>query len=135
MSEKKTKRLTAKEKQERVDIICSYVAEGKTLREIAVYLGVTAGGVIRMATENKEFAQQYARARDAASDIFESNIIDRAASVTSETAAADRVAIDALKWVAARRSPKKYSEKFSIDHTSDGEKIKPTTINLIAPEK
>ena len=41
-------------------------------------------------------------------------------AVSPESAPADRVKIDALKWVAARRAPKRYSERLrqQVDLTS-----------------
>jgi hypothetical protein len=35
----------------------------------------------------------------------------------SEKAPADRVKIDALKWVAARRAPKRYGDKIQTEHS------------------
>jgi|GEM_PF-5739719 len=106
---------------ERVEQICSRVAEGMTIRAIAKELGITAGRVIHIVSANEEASKLYSRARDAASDIFEADIIEAAREVTPSTAGADRVKIDALKWVAARRSPAKYSERIRQDHiSSDG---------------
>lgn len=59
----------------------------------------------------EEAAKQYARARDLAADLFEADIYMAAEACTPESAPADRVKIDALKWIAARRAPKRYSEK------------------------
>ena len=36
-----------------------------------------------------------------------------------DTAASDRVKIDALKWVAARRAPKKYGDRTALDVSGD----------------
>ena len=57
------------------------------------------------------------RARESAADIFETDIIEAALSCGPESASSDRVKIDALKWVAARRSPKKYGDR--ITHGGD----------------
>jgi hypothetical protein len=96
----------------RIDRICELVAEGQTIRQIAVDIGVSPGQVLRIINVAGDEAQkQYARARDIAADLFESDIIMHAEASTSETAAADRVKVDALKWVAARRAPKRYSER------------------------
>ncbi len=96
----------------RIDRICELVAEGQTIRQVAADLGVSPGQVLRIINSGDDEAQkQYARARDIAADLFESDIIMHAEASTSETAAADRVKVDALKWVAARRAPKRYSER------------------------
>ena len=111
---------------DRVVFICGWVAEGFTIRQIAELMDISAGRVIQIVSADEESSKQYARARDAASDIFESDILKAAESVTPESAPADRIKIDALKWVAARRSPRKYSEKISQDITTNGKDLTPT---------
>lgn len=107
--------------------MCAMVAEGKTIRQIAAQYDASVGSIIAWFTDTPEHTEQYARARDAAADLFETEIIEAALSVTNETASADRVKIDALKWVAARRSPKRYSERIqqAIDHTSSDGSMSP----------
>jgi hypothetical protein len=100
-----------------IDEVCELVANGQTLRQIGAHFGVNAGTIIKWIGETEEYSQQYTRARDSASDLFELEIIEAAMSCGPETASADRVKIDALKWVAARRSPKKYGEKVQTEHS------------------
>lgn len=102
--------------QDNVNRICEMVAQGKTLRQIQAEMGVTMGTLLNWATK-PEHIEQYTRAREAASDIFETDIIEAAMCASPESAAADRVKIDALKWVAARRAPKKYGEKVTQELT------------------
>ncbi len=109
--------------QARIDEICERVADGETIREIAAKMGVSGGCIIKWVSSNECYSKQYARARDAAGDLFESTIIDAAMAVTSETASADRVKIDALKWIAARRSPRKYGDR--VDHVSTDGSMSP----------
>ena len=117
----------------RVDEICELVAQGKTLRQIQADMLISMGTILNW-VGLPEFSEQYTRARDAASDIFETDILEAAHSVTSETATADRVKIDALKWVAARRSPKKYGDKLTNEHTGpNGGPVQTVTrIELVA---
>lgn len=97
---------------DRIPVICEAVAEGQTIRQIAAALNCSPGRVLQIINEGgDEVAKQYARARDLAADLFEADIYTAAEACTPETAAADRVKIDALKWIAARRAPKRYSEK------------------------
>lgn len=97
---------------DRIKQICDMVAEGQTIRQIAEAMHLSPGRILQVITEGgEEAAKQYARAREMAADLFESDIIMHAEASTSETAASDRVKIDALKWVAARRAPKRYSER------------------------
>ena len=115
--------------------ICEMVAEGKTIRQIASHFDASPGSVIAWATLTPALAEQYARARESAADMFETEIIEAALSVSPETAAADRVKIDAMKWVASRRAPKKYGDRASLDHTSSDGSMSPTRIVIEAAEK
>lgn len=101
------------------EFICSSVAEGQTLRQIAAVMGSTAGTVFKIATANEAGRKRYACARDAASDLFETDILEAAANVTAESAAADRIKIDALKWIAARRAPKRYGDRVMTEHSGE----------------
>lgn len=101
-------------KPEDIHTICEMVAEGKILHQVADHFGCSVGNILRFVGMEGN-SEHYARARDVAADLFESTIIMAAESVTPETAAADRVKIDALKWVAARRAPKKYGDRLELD--------------------
>lgn len=118
MSEKVTP--SEKAMDDKVRKICELVVEGHTLRKIADSFGVSPGGVLYWIESKPEYADQYARARSSAADMFENDIIEAAQFVTPETAAADRVKIDALKWVAARRAPKRYGDRIQQEVTGDG---------------
>jgi hypothetical protein len=99
---------------ENVAKICEMVAEGKTLRQIQAATGWSMGTLLNWTTK-PEHVEQYMHAREAASDIFETDIIEAALSCGPESASSDRVKIDALKWVAARRAPKKYGDRTALD--------------------
>lgn len=120
--------LTDNELAERHKELCGMVADGNTIRQIATHYGVSAGSIIAWLTDTQERTEQYARARDAAADLFESEIIEAAMAVSPESAPADRVKIDALKWVAARRAPKRYSERLQqqVDLTSSDGSMSPS---------
>lgn len=94
--------------------VCELVALGQTMRQVEKVVGVPMGTILLWVSQ-EPFTEQYTRARELASDIFETDIIEAAQSVSPETAAADRVKIDALKWVAARRAPKKYGDRLELD--------------------
>jgi hypothetical protein len=113
------KQLT-KEQQARADAICEQVADGLTLRQIAHGFGVSSSTIIACVTLNEVVCEQYARAREMASDLFENDIYDAAMAVTPDTATADRVKIDALKWIAARRAPKRYGDRVTSEHVGAG---------------
>lgn len=109
------------------------VAEGKTIRQICAKFDVSPSTIMRWVAQDEASKEQYTRAREAAADMFESEIIEAAMTTSPENAAADRVKIDALKWVAARRAPKRYGEKITAEHTGvDGTALMPTTIRIVS---
>ena len=73
---------------------------------------------------DKEFLNNYVQAREDSADLDAENIEDIAHKTLKKEyePAAARVAIDAFKWTAGRKKPKKYGDK--IDITSGGDKIK-----------
>ncbi|MGK9045836.1 hypothetical protein KXR63_00550 [Stutzerimonas chloritidismutans] len=113
-----SKPLTPEEIGKRVDSLCEQVAEGKTLRQISASMNLSVGMLLKMVAV-PPYSEQYTRARESAADLFEADIITAAMAVTPETAAADRVQIEALKWVAGRRAPKKYGDRIQQDVTVD----------------
>ena len=113
-----SKPLTPEEIGKRVDSLCEQVAEGKTLRQISASMKLSVGMLLKMVADSP-YSEQYARAREAAADLFETDIIEAALASTPETSKADRVKVDALKWVAARRAPKKYGDRIQQDVTVD----------------
>ena len=103
--------------------IIQRVAIGDSLRKIREDTGVPMGSILRWVAK-PEHVEQYIIARQSAADIYEADIYEAAMLATPETAAADRVKIDALKWIAARRAPLKYGEKVQNEHTGkDGAPI------------
>ena len=130
-----TRKRKASDVADSVNAICQMVALGKTLREIQAELGIPLGTMMDW-VGMPEHSERYARAREAASDLFEADILTEAQGVTSENAAAARVRIDALKWVAARRSPKRYGDKLALGGDADLPPIQTVTrIELIALER
>ena len=70
---------------------------------------------------DKEFLNNYIQAREDSADLDAENIEEIAHKTLKKEydPAAARVAIDAFKWTAGRKKPKKYGDK--IDVTSGGE--------------
>lgn len=59
--------------------------------------------------------RSYRRAREDLADHIDAEIADLARDVTAENYNATRVAIDALKWRAARLNPKRYGDRMQTD--------------------
>ncbi len=102
---------------EKADIVLEGMISGKSLIEIC-----SADDMPSVATimrwlahgDHASFREQYAGAREAQSDVMDAKIQDVADKCTGETAAADRVKIDAYKWRASKLAPKKYGDLLKL---------------------
>lgn len=76
--------------------------------------------VMRWVRDNPEFAASYAQAREDMADHDADKIADVAEDVAKGLIdpQAARVAIDAYKWSAGKRRPKRYGEKLEIEQTA-----------------
>ena len=122
-----TKRKTgrpSKYSDEMAEKICEKIANGRSLRSICAEDGMpTTSTVCKWLIDNKEFSEQYARAREKQADYFAEEIIEIADSAEAESAAVAKakLQIDARKWAASKIAPKKYGDKQEIDvKSSDG---------------
>lgn len=112
-----TKRKTgrpSKYSDELAEKICEKIANGRSLRSICAEDGIpTMSTVCKWLIENKEFSEQYARAREKQADYFAEEIIEIADSAEAESAAVSKakLQIDARKWAASKIAPKKYGDK------------------------
>jgi hypothetical protein len=102
---------------ELVDTICDLIADGQSLRKICTDENMPdRKTVLRWLGKHDEFAAKYARAREAQGDHMDDLILSTAEGCKPETAAADRVKIDAYKWRASKLRPKVYGEKITQEH-------------------
>lgn len=76
--------------------------------------------VMRWIRANPEFAASYAQAREDMADADADKIADVAQRVEDGLIDpnAARVAIDAYKWSAGKRRPKRYGERLEVEQTS-----------------
>jgi methionine synthase II (cobalamin-independent) len=108
--------------QEMADHICERLSEGESLRSICNdmdFPGKTT--VFRWLSTNKEFRDQYARARECQADAIADEILNIADE--AEDAGKARVQIDARKWLAGKLRPKVYGDKLAVGGDPDGEPI------------
>tara|TARA_R100000541_G_scaffold20190_1_gene30039 strand:+ start:6280 stop:6729 length:450 start_codon:yes stop_codon:yes gene_type:complete len=80
---------------------------------------------------DKEFLNNYVRAREDSADIDAEKIQELAEKTLKGTydPQSARIALDAYKWSAGKKKPKKYGDK--LDLTSGNEKIQQASIPLI----
>lgn len=126
--------------QATADLICEHIADGESLRAICLDDEMPARStVFKWLSQIPEFADQYARAREAQADAIFDDIIDIADDGSNdwmekrdaeganigwrengEALRRSVLRVDARKWMAGKLRPKKYGEK--VQHTgADGE--------------
>ena len=110
----------AKYTEEMAIKLCSKVAEGNSLRKICAKDDMPCiSTVYTWFNLHPEFTEQYARAKGDSGDSDADKIEEIAEKVLDGTyePAAARVAIDAFKWTASKKIPKKYGDRQHIEHS------------------
>ena len=115
-----------------IDKICGLMAEGQSLRRIcSSVVGMPKHStVIMWCNEDKELADQYARARDMLADYRFDEYQDSAAEIVSKYIAEGWEPKDAiamaklecgnLQWALSKLLPRKYGDKITQELTGDG---------------
>jgi hypothetical protein len=107
----------SKESKAVVDDICEQIADGQSLSAACRSHGTTTQSFLRWCAKTAEYAEQYARAREARGVYYG----ERVASIAEKTLegeyepSAARVAVDALKWTAGRMAPKQYGDRLAAE--------------------
>jgi hypothetical protein len=94
------------------------LASGKSLRKVCSKAGMPSiQTVLKWERENEAFSARYMQARDDRGMAFGEKIIDLVEDVIASKIQVDaaRLAIDSLKWTAARLAPKVYGDKQQVD--------------------
>ncbi len=96
--------------------VLKLISEGKSVREICRQdEKPSLFTVYSWIHEDKDFAEQYARATELRAE----NMFDEITEIADNTkgeANRDRLRVDARKWVLSKMQPKKYGEKLDIEH-------------------
>lgn len=103
---------------EEADMICAWIADGKSLRSYCREHAREAVTVYRWLREEKEFALRYARAHDDRADSLADEIVDiadEAVGGTNDDIQAARLRIDARKWVSSKLKPQKWGDKVEVE--------------------
>ena len=106
-----------------IEEICEQIAEGRSLASICLAENMPSlRSVMRWLDADPEFVELYDEARKKRGDRFGEKIGDITQMVLDGTIKPDqaRVAMDGLKWAAARMAPSKYGDKLE------------TTVNLVS---
>ncbi|WP_165820010.1 hypothetical protein [Microvirga sp. KLBC 81] len=106
--------------------ICARIANGETIRQITALSHMpTHTTLFKEVREDREFAAQYAQAREIQLERMEDELLEIADSPRYEPQQA-RVMIDTRKWIMAKRIPKKYGEK--VEQTLKGDAEAPVQV-------
>lgn len=101
--------------------IVTLYEEGMTIQAITALPWCPSWETLRRwRHENPDFTRMFADAREASAEALEQQIIAIAmTAVDKDTAAAARVQVQALQWIAAKRSPKVFGDKLELSGSLD----------------
>jgi hypothetical protein len=139
------------------DLICERIAEGQSLRQIALHDGMPTGStMMRWAAlgdtgdeRYREFSEQYVRAMCARADYMGEQIIDIADDASHDVFIDDdgnervnfdniqraKLRIETRKWLMAKMKSKKYGDKITNEHTgANGGPIQTQDVTLTPKE-
>ncbi len=101
--------------------ICAGIADGHSLRKLCREDNIPSlATIFEWLASKPEFAEQYARAKDAQADAMAEDMLDIAdippsmsadGKIDSGDVADKRLRIDTRKWIASKLKPKKYGDK------------------------
>lgn len=123
--------------QSLADKICEQLSQGISLRTVCLADDIpSAATVFTWLRTNKEFLEQYVRAKEESAEAHNEMLLDLGdeaitlsqsvdPKVSNAVVSAVKLKADNLKWVMSKMKPKKYGEK--VDYTTNGKDI-PTPI-------
>ena len=118
---------TEEQKKEMFNKIIESICNGVSVRQILKNDGMpTFYALLDWMQKDEELAKQYARAKQESADFDADNVnyIAELCLRDKVTPAAARVAIDAYKWSAGKKKPKKYGDMIKIDYNQIDENVK-----------
>lgn len=95
--------------------ICDLLADGKSMVKACEELGISRRTVASWLQNKPDFAERTIQARAEWTDDIVDQILDIARDERKDYYTR-RLLIDSIKWVAGKQRPKKYSEKFMVEH-------------------
>lgn len=119
---------TEEQKKEMFNKIIESICNGVSVRQILKKDGMPSFcALLDWMEKDEELAKQYARAKQESADFDADNVnyIAELCLRDKVTPAAARVAIDAYKWSAGKKKPKKYGDMIKIDYNQTDDSVKP----------
>ena len=118
---------TKKKKKEMFNKIIESICNGVPVRQILKNDGMPSFyALLDWMEKDEELAKRYARAKQESADFDADNVnyIAELCLRDKVTPAAARVVIDAYKWSAGKKKPKKYGDMIKIDYNKIDENVK-----------
>lgn len=118
------------------DRICVEITMGKSLSKISKENDFCLASVFNWLRTNKEFLDNYTRAKEEQADFFAEEIMEIADEVITPLMDGKidggvvnhrRLRVDARKWVASKLKPKKYGDKLQTEELN---KVEPVAVNI-----
>lgn len=113
-----------------MNLICTRIAEGFTLRQIGKELGCDASAIVHWRTADEAFSQRYALAMSARADRMADEIVEIADEGSNdwmeregvmvpdhEHIQRSRLRVDTRKWLMSKMVPKRYGERTTTELT------------------
>ena len=98
-----------------MEAVCERIESGELIDYAAQAEGVTRKTVWSWARTDRDLGNMYTRAREASAEIFENEALRIGLSLNPAPQHFDaRLAVDTLKWAAAKRRPKVYSDRIDV---------------------
>lgn len=120
---------------ELAEAVCMGIMAGYGLRTVCASKGMPSPSMVyRWLHVNKQFREQYMRARDIQSHVLVDEVVDIADNAMCEKDAIQkaRVMIDARMRMAAKLNPKVYGDKIDLSSTDGSMVSKPSMIKIVA---
>ncbi len=119
------------------DQVCSLIADGYTLRQIAQKIDCGLGTISQWAAEDAKFAELYARAKMARLEAMADELVDISDEGVNdwydreldsggvvqapdhEHIARSKLRVDTRKWLLSKLVPKQYGDKLAVEHSGE----------------
>ena len=111
--------------------ICRRIADGEMVEEAATAEGITARTVREWVHQEPRLAPLYARAREDAADALAERALQIATQATAATYQQDRLKVDTLKWLAAKRRPREYGDKLELANNEE----RPLVVTFVTEDR
>lgn len=138
---------TEEEKKTFIEDVIILITQGLSIAKACKEVGIATSSYMLWLSRSEHYARDHSNAMQSRADVIFEEIIEIADSTENDIITdndgkqvtnhnviqRDRLRVDARKWVAAKMNPKKYSDKYSVDHTTKGKSISSIERHIVKP--